>query len=538
MGTLLTVVCQAHNRLRILWISGFIIGLQSIAAAQTTVGLGAEEDSVAFEQLPIMPVFGGGQKGEGAPSASMNLRPYCPVPMDQGGTSACGGFAAGYGAMTIIGAVQANTTQPEKIRRLACSPWYIYNQIKLKAGDCSGASSMEAAIELLKTQGVCLQSEFRPTEGDCDAMPGATARQSAATRRIKDAAALFPRRTEPEQIISAVRSALAGGLPVIANIKVFESFRNIPPGSKYWRARKTQTDTYGGKHFLVVTGYDDRTQAFEVMSSWGTGWADGGFVHLSYGDFAQICLMAYQILPYGYEQQTDPVVAVAPPSTTAANPPRHSTAGAGSAAASGTRTTSNLAVNPDVPVFLQGTFEFLQPIWNETTGAYELITEPVTYDASSGIYSTQKAVYGLETRFMLRSSAIPAGKYVYVFSCDPVGKVQLHWPKDERQAQYVPGSHAVITIPSATTALSLKHSGDDFLCILYSDDPITDLRERIARLRGYTEANFHSRLQGVFPGLLIDRDKIICASGAMKATSRNVRKDGTVMAVVLRVRGE
>ena len=38
-----------------------------------------------------------------------------------------------------------------------------------------------------------------------------------------------------------------------------------------------------GAHIVVITGWDDARQAWEIKNSWGTGWGDGGFGWIRYG---------------------------------------------------------------------------------------------------------------------------------------------------------------------------------------------------------------------------------------------------------------
>ncbi len=45
--------------------------------------------------------------------------------------------------------------------------------------------------------------------------------------------------------------------------------------------------TAEGGHAMLIVGYDDSKQAFRVKNSWGTGWADNGYVWFSYDWFTQ-----------------------------------------------------------------------------------------------------------------------------------------------------------------------------------------------------------------------------------------------------------
>ncbi len=505
----------------------------------STSGYGLLFDTAAYDALPLLPLYDG-RKGEGEAPRQVSLRPWCPQPLDQGATGACTGFAAGYGAMTILEAIRQEAAGPEEVQQLACSPWFLYNQIKASGNNCTAGANTPDALRVLKEQGICRLREFDPG-GDCRQQPTPLARASAAARRLADIASLFDVRNSPTggHKIAAVRQILSGGMPVVADVKVMDSFRNLSAGQDYW-SHRPKAENYLGLHALVVIGYDDREQTFELMSSWGTRWAGGGFVRVAYEDFAAICLAAYALVPEGFQP---PVLPEVPPALASASPtpkpPALPLKGESKAthAAVGSKLPASkapaVAISPDDEsmVFLQGIFEFMY-VGEEG----DITTAPVRYDPKTQLYSTLRSTYPLGTQFQLRSTDIPAGKHAYVFSCDPTGKVQLHWPKSDRYASFVPGKHALITIPSAETALQINHPGDDFLCIVYSEDPIPDIRERLARLGGYSSDNFQERLQTTFPGLLAAPERVRCEANKMKAQLTGARKEGTAMGVVLRVR--
>jgi hypothetical protein len=495
---------------------------------------GALEDSLAYEALPIMPLFDTGQKGADDLPSAVSLRPFCPRPLNQASTGACSGFAAGYGAMTIISGLKSGDGAPRDPNRLACSPWFIYNQIKEKPGDCGSRSSMENAIQVLKTQGICLLQDFNPDPVGCDELPSETIKREAASRKLKDVARLFPEHANTAQKITALRNALGGKLPVVALMQVYESFTKLGQGTKFWRGI-AHLDSYIDKHFVVVTGYNDRDQTFEIMSSWGDSWADAGFAYVDYQAFAAVCLKSYQFLPFDYWMAPLPAEAQHP--LAAHNTPKNNTLDLATMPTRETQATNPSLQNPETMRFLEGKFEFAQPVWSEEHQMYIPVPEQVIYDESAKIYRLVKGIFPINTQFWLQSSAIPVGKYVYVFSCDAAGKVQLHWPKDDRQAQYVPNPHIIITIPDRANTLTLTQPGDDFLCVLYSDDPITDVSDRLARIRGYSVKNMLTQLQHSFGSLLISSDKIKYEPDTMQAKCHAKLADGVAMLMILKVTG-
>src|SRR5690606_32308106 len=86
--------------------------------------------------------------------------------------------------------------------------------------------------------------------------------------------------------------ALAQEVPVVVGMVVLQNFLSLKSDDDMWFPQIGNTDLFGG-HALVVMGYDDSRKAFELMNSWGKGWANGGYVWIGYDDFAHYCKYAY-----------------------------------------------------------------------------------------------------------------------------------------------------------------------------------------------------------------------------------------------------
>lgn len=78
-----------------------------------------------------------------------------------------------------------------------------------------------------------------------------------------------------------LQQALADGYVPGMAISVFPNFENWPKTSKAYE--ETSGDLLG-YHMVTITGYrtnSDGSVDFEVLNSWGDGWADGGFLWMS-----------------------------------------------------------------------------------------------------------------------------------------------------------------------------------------------------------------------------------------------------------------
>ncbi|MCK6691754.1 MAG: hypothetical protein L6Q97_06575, partial [Thermoanaerobaculia bacterium] len=78
----------------------------------------------------------------------IDLRPYCPTPQHQGAISSCTGWAAGYGAMTILESIRQHWNgHADTITASAYSALFVYNQVK--AGSCDAGADIGKAAALL-----------------------------------------------------------------------------------------------------------------------------------------------------------------------------------------------------------------------------------------------------------------------------------------------------------------------------------------------------------------------------------------------------
>ncbi len=100
--------------------------------------------------------------------------------------------------------------------------------------------------------------------------------------------------TQREKVFE-VRKALMRGNPVLVE---FEADAGFPTQSavRFWEPQRGETSRYT----LIVVGYDETQEAFEVMSCWGSDWANNGYLWMRYSDFAQAASNGYVMVPNSY----------------------------------------------------------------------------------------------------------------------------------------------------------------------------------------------------------------------------------------------
>src|SRR3990170_1329831 len=244
-----------------------------------------------------------------------SLEKYCPTPGDQGAYGTCVAFATAYHLRTILHnklTSEAASGDVAKINRNSTifSPTYVYEQIKDKSDrDCQEGSNPVDAFDLLKKSGAATLA-LQPYA--CGTSVKQEAINQASKFRIVDYQILYtPGEEDQKLIINSTKKAISEGYPCMLGFIVAESFYGVK--GDVWREQSTDDGPTGqhGRHAMCVVGYDDKKYggAFRVMNSWGTAWADKGFVWVPYKDFAKYAIIGIQA--YGPSNpKPDPVKPV------------------------------------------------------------------------------------------------------------------------------------------------------------------------------------------------------------------------------------
>jgi C1A family cysteine protease len=75
------------------------------------------------------------------------------------------------------------------------------------------------------------------------------------------------------------KNVLATKGPMVGGMQVFNDFRSYNGG-----VYRHTTGEFKGLHAIGVVGYDDVQQCWICKNSWGTGWGEGGFFRIGYGE--------------------------------------------------------------------------------------------------------------------------------------------------------------------------------------------------------------------------------------------------------------
>ncbi|MEP7240173.1 MAG: C1 family peptidase [Devosia sp.] len=254
-----------------------IVAGASAASAQQKHPTGAlvVPDSRAAT-IPQAPVF-----RDYLPQA-IDLTKYFPPVGDQKMQGSCVGWSTAYAARAYYAEMieHRDTTLPQN----QPSPAYIFDTVHV-GDDCGGGAYVPDAMEVLLT-GSYSMAEFPYDDSKCD-RPGIPQRAKATDFKIGSYEQVWDAH-KPD--LDKVKGALAKGHPVVLMALVDDAFQALSPKNRIWRSTSA---TAGDGHAFTLVGYDDRTQTFKFINSWGTNWGLNGYGWMTYDTFGQKIYAGY-----------------------------------------------------------------------------------------------------------------------------------------------------------------------------------------------------------------------------------------------------
>lgn len=423
-----------------------------------------------------------------------SLKKYCPTPGNQGNMGSCVGWATGYAAFTMANSINKNLSQTSEIDNATLSALYIYNQIK-SSGNCTEGSVITDAMDLIKSKGDCKKAEFSPAT--CDVQPTQQHHSLASQLKIKDYLTLFEIDDSPERKIDATINSIVSNKPVVIGMILKPSFDKVSSTGEYKPSADEPND---GGHAMCVVGFDNARKVFEIINSWGTSWGNKGFLTISYDDYAKYTKYGYQFSLYE-------------------NP-----------------SPNNTTVN------LSGDFEFKKFTgFNNNEYAFAEV-KPIL---QTNLYTLPSGTCKKDDFYRVIAKNVKKDSYLYIFSLKPDNTVEILFPQGQsfsankldgaeiRDLPLIPSNNVSVEIPTEKSkAISTTQTGNDYLCILYSDKAISDIQTLVKKVE-QSSGDFVTRLQSGFGSRLIPFSKLQYNSAFMsvKATST----EGYIAPLILKV---
>ncbi len=214
---------------------------------------------------------------------AVDLSRYMPPVGDQGQQGSCVGWSTAYAARAYY--AEQVEHRDTTLKQNQPSPAWVFDIIHM-GNDCLQGSQVPDAMAVLQ-QGAYSLADFPYTDQSC-ARPAPEQRSKPTDFKIAGFEVVYD--IQGDQDLDKVKGALAKGHPVVVVSSVDDSFQNLTPKNKIW---KNTSDLAGDGHAFTIVGYDDRTQVFKFINSWGLMWGDQGYGWLTYDTFHHRIIQGY-----------------------------------------------------------------------------------------------------------------------------------------------------------------------------------------------------------------------------------------------------
>lgn len=450
--------------------------------------------------------------GDGSKSVSLravSLRQYCPPVRTQVGlpTGVQLGLAFGYGAMTILKAKQ-NKWSGAQLQQEAFSAFFPFETLPKNETNCQVGSEFLRDINTILTGvGNVKAAGYDGTSTNCRQHPVERWTQQAARYRIDRIERVFDQQVSDEQKEFSTKQSLQAGSPVVAIVKIDQGFRQLRGDT--WQPNGIQP----GWQVVVVVGYDDNRQAFEIFNSMGSGWGNRGFAWIRYDDFFRWTKVAVQL-----KDHPDEKITPAPTHTT--------------------------VVRRKPAVLLRGSGT-MQEVVLSANGQLQATPIAVTH---RGTYYETRQAFAVQSQMRFVSQQLPRFGYVYLFSVDGNKKAELHFPVRGESA-YVADDESRLVFPrpipvrtpdgrlSVTEQGFQKEvNGADWFVVLYAKQPLspTLLAGWLNEL-AVSGGAFMPTLERVLGARLVPWRFVNFSDQAMRFTVQSTQ--GDIVPLVLKING-
>jgi hypothetical protein len=245
-------------------------------------------DPEEYARLPKLPTF-----RQFVPRR-VDLSDKFPVPGHQGRHPSCSAWATTYAAQSFIQGRSIGRrplTADEEM-----SPVYVFSRLQRQGTMCDQAVRVVDALSFLKEKGTVTLADMPSDSAHClySVPPGLEAKAGRfrltdwrSVKRLSD-----PRTGQNALSLDDIKGALDLGQPVVFVMPALPDFMYLQGDNIYHHAEPANTNL----HAMALTGYDEGRQAFRLINSWGSGWADHGYAWVDYQTFRLLAVEAYALL--------------------------------------------------------------------------------------------------------------------------------------------------------------------------------------------------------------------------------------------------
>ena len=457
-------------------------------------------DENRYQALPsVVYDYGDGSKGAELP-IEVSLKKWVPKIQFQDEIASCVGWSIGYGCLSIMNAKLKNWTNLQKITDEAFSALFIYNQVN-KRQSCDYGIFISDAVDFLEKNGICKSIDFDYPKNNCQRQPSPSLIKAAKKVKIKKVVKVFEKDDSPEKKIEKIKINLAEGFPVVIGLDIQPNFKTLK--DEYWVPDPDYTSQERDGHAVVIIGYDQYKDAFEIMNSWGTKWGNEGFCWIRFSDIGKFTWSGYRFIL----DEAD---------------------------------VTETIIKKDLESY-KGHFQF-KKFNREDYEKPDFYTYPVQ-KVNNYTYTTSKNDWKINDVYRLFVKEAQANRFVYVFSIDEKGS-EIHWPRMEEKktnstanlaSALIAFNEVKITIPGIKRMLYKQIKGDDNIIILYAYNEISDFEEKVKKVEN-TKGTIQERFLAGFSDIIIPSQKVNYSSNEMKFTTDVATSKRNVIPMILKLK--
>lgn len=214
-----------------------------------------------------------------------DLSEFMPPVRSQGSQGSCTAWATAYYLKSYQEKIQYGYDYSTFDNVM--SPAFVYNQSK-ELGGCNVGSCIENALYILKTKGTNTWADFPYDQNNCTLIPSTEQYQAANKNKISNYYSVIPIiEGGSYSLLNILKTFISEGTPIIIGMKTDKNFTKAIPktntGTYIYKEHNPQQDH--GNHAMLIVGYNDELNAFKVVNSWGSDWANNGYCYISYDFF-------------------------------------------------------------------------------------------------------------------------------------------------------------------------------------------------------------------------------------------------------------
>ena len=372
---------------------------------------------------------------------SYSLKAYAPIPGNQGNVASCVGWAIGYGALTMERAIAEGITDRQYItREMAHSALYLYQHVK-RGSDCKALSSIPDALQFIHERGDCLEKTLSSTTFNCNQILSDQVHTEAQQFKITSTGyRVFNSQASAIDKVKMVKAHLSAGHPVIVGMSVTPPYKSLLQ-KEIW---PIETNNLGG-HAMIVVGYSDETQRFELMNSFGQSWGQKGFIEVSYTDFAEFCAQAF-VLNNDVGTKGNKI-------------PRN-------------QHEVDLAT------------KIIVESWNSKTDSFET----VAFQSDEQFYRPDQPINLFQP--VKVKVQVENARCAYLFNLDNNGQIDHLWSME------YPVSDTLVEIPDQGW-WEFSNPGNERFCLLYGYEQIRSMDQFLNELKMNPEKNFYNKMMAI-----------------------------------------